>query len=207
MALSDRPRTLRGAVWLPRVWHTHDAFLAIRDVASRFDHFESWPSVADYGCLEADAGVRFVLQRIKRRRGVREPYEVSVARGEVPTGEQSLHDFFNALVFARFPLAKRALHARMLALRSARPPGPRTPAEDRLAMIDEGGAIVTPAATLIFGHALYEHLVRGVTRPIRAFTMRTDVAIDDADRWLAAQLAHDPMPSDDTSCVRIGARP
>lgn len=116
-------------------------------------------------------------------------------QGEVMTRSENLHDLMNALVWATFPLAKRAVHARQHAMIGERlgprgePPDRRSPEQDAVAMLDEGGVLllVEPAqeaaleqavfardvATitalvaarralgLVFGHALYEHLAVG----------------------------------------------
>jgi hypothetical protein len=65
-------------------------------------------------------------------------YEAEVCAGSIPTRDRSWHDAFNVLVFARWPLAKAALHRRMLAMRGLRAtPGVRTRPEDALTLVDE----------------------------------------------------------------------
>lgn len=103
---------------------------------------------------------------------------------EVPCLDQSYHDLFNALVWAAFPRAKRALHARQFkALQSwvapgdSRLPNRRTREQDALTVFDEGGSVLlspsvvparhepTPLAAgscfILFGHALMEHVAYG----------------------------------------------
>ena len=169
----------------------------------------AWPIAAGLACFEpgivpsvaaidralsARAGVRFVEAAPRgRRRGKLDRaalYDARiVARREVPTRPGNLHDFMNALVWASFPRTKMAIHTRQHALiegriENDRLPSARTPEQDTLAMIDEGGiAIVTDdgdrvaeatrdrdgealaalvragrAVAAVFGHALYEHL-------------------------------------------------
>ena len=69
-------------------------------------------------------------------------YELKVFRtGEVETRPDNLHDFFNALAWLAFPLAK----ARLNALHAAEIPkegGRRGRLRDLLTIFDEGGAIV-----------------------------------------------------------------
>lgn len=145
------------------------------------------------------AGVRFVPSpprpRLRGRaaalRGRRYDERIASA-GEVATRAGSLHDFANALVWATFPSAKRAVHARQDAMIRARllpdgaQPGARSPEQDAVAMLDEGGVVLlaTPSCAealeraalardtdgvrratsrgealgLVFGHALLEHV-------------------------------------------------
>src|SRR5690606_26753214 len=95
--------------------------------------------------------LRFAPQSKKPRRAKRGPveldqlYDGSIAlRGEVPCLAQSYHDLFNAVIFAAFPLAKYALHARQFrALRERVTPGvtrlpeARTREQDALTVFDE----------------------------------------------------------------------
>jgi len=146
--------------------------------------------------LSVRAGVRFVPASPRPRRRVTldraRLYDARITQaGEVPTREGNLHDFMNALVWASFPLAKMAIHVRQHALiesriEGSRLPEHRTPEQDMLAMVDEGGIAVltTDAAAVeaategrdsdalgrivaagrargaVFGHALFEHLER-----------------------------------------------
>jgi hypothetical protein len=65
-------------------------------------------------------------------------------------------------------------------------PGARTQVQDRLAMIDEGGILLIgesneadaraetprPDSQVLFGHALYEHMLLRRALPIRGFPLR-----------------------------------
>jgi hypothetical protein len=151
------------------------------------------------------------LPRGRRRRrplDVDRLYDATIVRRRVvPSRPRHWHDFLNALVWATFPRAKAALHARQLAAitRRLEPGAPRLPTQrtrelDGLAMIDEGGviALVAPPGQklLIFGHAIYESFVLGATAltarmvqlPVAALT---DDPLAQADRALAAALADD----------------
>ncbi len=147
------------------------------------------------------AGIQFERQQpvSRRRRKPRDPalmYDARIAReGCVPTRPGSWHDLMNALVWATFPLAKRALHERQHGLVVPAAPGEsaRRPRElDALALLDEGGLIVMSEAPLapedapiaereraleegiatgqatafVFGHAIYEGLVLGRPAPL-----------------------------------------
>lgn len=168
-------------------------------IAAALSRFEGGgvPPVAEIDrALGARAGVRFVEAPPRgRRRGTFDRaslYDARiVAQREVPTRGGNLHDFMNALVWASFPRAKMAIHERQHALIESRIegdrlPSMRTPEQDTLAMMDEGGiALLTADAELVeratqsrdgdalarlvasgrtsaavFGHALFEHLAR-----------------------------------------------
>jgi len=197
------------------------AFAGVRSLALGLGDGPGWPSIVDLnGALAGRAGVRFVAPLPRRRRGA--PVDLSsvydaciVERGEVPT-RACWHDLANALVWARFPRAKRALHARQLrAIRARVPahatslPNARTDEQDALAMLDEGGLVVcsdadarlarlpdlvaTGAATVhVFGHALLEHEAEG--RPADVLAAVAWVREADVDRALAERLDRGQFP-------------
>jgi hypothetical protein len=177
-------------------------FGPIVPVAKIFADYTDWPTPAVLDReLAARAGVRFVpaKRRPRRQRGpvdLNDHYDAHIARGEVPTRERNWHDYLNALVWATFPRAKSALHARQhRAIRAwagadvvRQLPNARTRELDALALIDEGGVIVCDDAKLVFGHALYEGLVLDV----RAMIARAVVIVGPAaaaDELLANRLA------------------
>ncbi|MDB4941298.1 MAG: uncharacterized protein JWP97_832 [Labilithrix sp.] len=166
------------------------------------------------------AGMRFERQvkPPRRRRAPRDPssmYDARIAAGVVPTRHGSWHDLANALVWATFPSAKRALHARQHALVVPAAPGEsaRRPRElDTLALLDEGGLlVVTPvpledepalaaavgegrATPVVFGHAVYEGLALGRELPVSSVvclpgSAGPTLALADVDRALASVLA------------------
>jgi hypothetical protein len=106
-----------------------------------------------------------------RRLGASERYDALITEQRVvPTRHGSWHDLLNALVWATFPRAKRALHARQhRAITSRlgpdlRLPGGRTRDQDAVAMLDEGGVVILnrggdAPSPIVFGHAIYERLV------------------------------------------------
>jgi len=191
-------------------------FDAVRDLALglRSGSFEEID-----GELGARAGVRFVPQEpaARRRRGqelvVDDLYEVRIAaRREVPTRPGNLHDLCNALAWAAFPASKWALTCLVAAAQRSRVPsgarrlpGSRTPAHDRLALIDEGGVLVAGAAdgdapealasgrarALVFGHALVEHALTGRSGTGAALFFPVDPSgsIDELRRRLDDALA------------------
>jgi hypothetical protein len=100
----------------------------------------------------------------------------------VPLRDGILHDVLNALTFIMFPEAKAALARRHF---NESPSGiqrgqNRTRTQDLLTILDEGGVLrlVDPKGEqrdLIFGHAIYEHIIEG--RRLRA--ARLDLFLDD----------------------------
>lgn len=70
-------------------------------------------------------------------------YEEHIFRtGEVSTRENSWHDFFNALAWARFPRVKAALNARHHAEISGGREANRGPVRDALTLFDECGVVL-----------------------------------------------------------------
>lgn len=165
------------------------------------------------------APVRFVAQQ-EATAGM--PYERFVFEtGCVPVRE-GLHDFFNGLVWLRFPRSKRALnrlHAEAIARDGIA--GRRGPARDAATVFDENGALLqappalwealtarewkrlfielrplwADARLLIFGHALLEQLA-APRKSLTAHVWCAQAALESAeaaDGWLAAQCTADAL--------------
>jgi hypothetical protein len=93
-------------------------------------------------------------------------YEVQIAQqGVIATRPNNLHDFLNALMWAAMPLSKAALTGALANIQILRAHGQRSlpvarsRVHDRLALVDEGGAIVFGGQeqTFFFGHAILQH--------------------------------------------------
>ena len=196
-----------------RFFERDPRFGTIAPAAAPFVEYTRWPEPAELDrALAARAGVRFVpaRRRPRRHRGpvnLGEMYDAHIIRGEVPTREKNWHDFLNALVWATFPRAKKALHARQHRALQAwartgelasgdtvrKLPNARTRELDALALVDEGGLLVCDDARLVFGHALYEGFVFEVPAMIaRGVILRGRAA--DADALLAERLAEPLTP-------------
>lgn len=196
-----------GQEWVPDFDQKSPLFAPFRALSRQLCGSERWPSTDEYTELFArvcrerqlDLGpLKFAAQPKKARRAKREAvvleelYDGSIAlRGEVPCLTESYHDLFNALIFAAFPLSKRALHARQFRALSERVepgmkrlPEARTREQDALTVFDEGGSVVLvsrefherwsgekpwtlldvadgQAQLWLFGHALLEHVFYG----------------------------------------------
>ena len=152
--------------------------------------FDDWPTVEELDArLHALAGVRFHRQPPRPRRGrTRSTYDARIVTERVvPTRARSWHDLLNALVWARFPRAKAQLHARQHRVLTSHPrdrSDARGREGDALAMLDEGGVLLTRAGPRLFGHGLAEGLVVGSP----SLFART-LAVPGDDEALAALLA------------------
>ncbi len=144
----------------------------LRESLSAFDAFDAWPSMEDLNAVlrardvKNAQGMPLVCElqapKTKRRRarvGLRSRdalYDARIdALGLLPTRAANYHDFFNAMVWATFPLSKAAIAARQhaiwkreLAPMFAQLPSRRTREQDALAMLDEGGLIVAASPAL-----------------------------------------------------------
>ncbi len=228
---------MRRDVWNPRFDEGRPAFAPLASAMVPFRSYADWPPLDAWGAgaeglrSAGGAAIRFVAQPPRRRGAapdVAALYDERIfTKGEVPSRVATWHDFFNMLVWASFPATKRTINARQRrALRAwvdpaaRRLPSARTPEQDALAMIDEGGALIAsrgpldaegvPAAlargearVLLLGHAIYEHLVVS-SGAVRAFPLvvETDAPFDDlealrrdADARLARTLAEAPLGS------------
>ena len=154
-----------------------------------------WPRVETYRDL-LETEVDFVEPQRRLKAGldasdIEESYLGRCVSGRVPTRHGNLHDFLNALTWARFPKAKMAHCRRQVAYAKGRGIDTnrlRTPEQDRLAMIDEGGILqVNEGRAICFGHGLLEDAVLG--RFSFGFRLRVDSLEDDA---IAAILENVP---------------
>ena len=162
----------------------------------------------------AKAPVRFVPQSALP---VGMAYEQFIhGTAQVPTRD-NLHDFFNGLVWLRFPQAKRRLNQlQAQAIATQGIGSTRGPVRDAVTLFDENGALLLApdalwealaarqwrrlfvelrplwrqARLVVFGHALLEQLV-SPRKPLTAHVYRAQAAIEsgaDVDAWLAADL-------------------
>jgi len=202
-------REAEHAAFDGRFFEKHPDFWPIARAAAVFKDFEDWPHPTAYGDAFAipNPPVRFECAPIKRKRPPgpidREAlYDAKITKhGIVSTRARMWHDYLNALVWATFPRAKRALHRRQhLAIEKWLPagatqlPNARTRELDALALIDEGGVLFVNDTRIVFGHALYEGLVLQqpamISRGLRFEAAHDDTrpAVEIADEFLAARL-------------------
>lgn len=149
--------------WEPKFIERNRWFWPLSRAALRVQSLGDWPSIDALNVLYAELTVdkhveqlRFA-QNVKRRDkrvagkvNLDALYDARITKfAEVPSRERDWHDFFNALCFATFPRAKRALHARQFSILEARVghnserlPGARTREQDALTLFDEGGVVI-----------------------------------------------------------------
>ena len=180
--------------------------------------FERIPQAPDPAALGVLAAARQVCNAAGRPISFVQPpadgldYETRVwLTGAVATRRDNWHDFFNALVWLAFPLAKAALNARHVELLRQQA-GPRCRERDAMTHFDECGAAVVSCdpelldlvrgfqwrrlfwerrsdlsrglRCLVFGHATYEQLLR----PLRGLTAKA-VLYQVSPAWLEQPLA------------------
>lgn len=187
--------------WDARFAERDARFAPIARAARAFAECAEWPAVQTWNERLAGIGcavpVRFVAQSAPlRRNGMgRAPYDLEIVeRGRVPSRERSWHDFLNMLVWAVFPRTKLAIHTRQLEASAREDAGvPRGRERDALSMLDEGSVLVAAERVVIFGHALYEHLVVGHPSALHVGALELPVAADASletiDQAAAAQVA------------------
>lgn len=190
----------------PGRWRALPGFEEHDDALVRLATCTEWPNVDEYQRLLGGDDVCFVAEDDKLAAGLDASdmvgsYIARCVEGPVPTRTRNLHDLMNALVWARFPIAKRALARRQMAVglaRGAVTDRVRSRAQDRLAMVDEGGVVVDGVSGRehVFGHALLEDTVRG--RNSRGFPVVVDAGDGDIDARLAATLTALRLPADRT---------
>lgn len=207
--------------WDPLFARRSPLFAPIAPFAAPFEPAAAFPSPeAIDEALSRRAGVRFVRQEPRPRRRRRVPRAIEsmydariVSEGVVPTRPGSWHDLLNALVWAAFPTAKRALHERQHEIAVAPTPGisaQRTREGDCLALLDEGGVLVAEQAgsgegvRAVFGHAIFESLVLG-RLPVLASTIVLPAceALEALDAALAGLLADRSRLLDPSELGRI----
>lgn len=144
----------RAAPFDPQFFARSPLFWPLARAAQLLGPCDDFPSADELMKVFGGAApIRFVeAAHARRGRGpvdARTLYDGRVTiEGVVPTRARCWHDFMNALVWATFPRAKRALHARQhraIAARlapDARTLPPRSPELDALALLDEGGIAV-----------------------------------------------------------------
>jgi hypothetical protein len=202
---------------------TQPRFARIADLVARLADEPDWPGIptlnACFGPELARVGVTLIeaakTKPVIGADGAIDPsslYEVRIVEHrEVPTRPRNAHDLMNALVWAAFPYSKLALSSALAAVQRARAvgrsslPATRTPAHDRLALVDEGAVLyVTGARTTlpwIFGHAIYEHAYAG-EHAVRATAIDLVVPeIEDLDPIAARDQVDRVFAAADLACV------
>lgn len=145
-------------------WHSFLERPMVRKLADNVPGLTSirtWPSAVEWqGLGELHSGYKdlnlcFALEQKPGQRARRKipknslrTYEQWIFESqEIPTRADNWHDFFNALIWINFPLAKKALHHKALLIQQSWPSSPdfqkgkRSRLADRLTCFDEGGVV------------------------------------------------------------------
>jgi len=179
-------------------WATRPDLGPFVPLLERLTGEQGWPDVSRY-CALLGTDVDFACPTTRLPAGldasdVDDSYIGRCVRGAVPTRAQNLHDLMNALTWAAFPRAKLALCRRQVDVARARGPRTnrlRTRAQDRLAMLDEGGVLALPGGDeRVFGHGLLEDLILG--RSSRGLPLAVDDVDDDT---VATAITALPLPA------------
>lgn len=119
---------------------SQDDWPTTEDWQDHADRLGIWDLLPKRLCFQAQKPLG---QRARRKQRNRESYESSILeKGEIPTRAANLHDFFNALIWLRYPRAKWALHQRAFHSQMENQlSGRRSELCDRLTCFDEGGLI------------------------------------------------------------------
>lgn len=190
-----------SCTFAPAQWKSLSGFADYAEALDRLARCSEWPEVADYQAV-LQCAVPFVAEDGKLAAGldgsdIAGSYIARCIDGAVPSRRRNLHDLMNALVWWRFPLAKHALCRRQVAIaveRGTTTNRLRTRAQDRLAMVDEGGVLIVGDREIVFGHAILEDAVRG--RHSRGLPLVLDgrTSDDDLDVAAAALIACLALP-------------
>lgn len=152
-----------------------------------FREYAKWPDLRDYQIIFKQHGLKIIP--VSQSTGIscfEDQYEPRVfLKGELQTRTENWHDFFNAMVWLRFPATKKALNTLHYASSIKRAAGSnRSTLENRITQFDECGAVIVSSdchllqlirqhrwqelfvdhrdsldlhlRCMVFGHAIYE---------------------------------------------------
>ncbi|HEY9200538.1 MAG TPA: DUF3025 domain-containing protein [Gammaproteobacteria bacterium] len=114
-----------------------------------FQSFQQWPQLSDYQALFKQFAMKIrPVAQASEISCFEEQYEPRVfLKQELQTRTENWHDFFNAMVWLKFPHSKQALNQRHYEAASQRATGTnRSTLENRLTQFDECGAIIVASS-------------------------------------------------------------
>jgi len=148
--------------WIPEFYLDNPLFTDIASLASNFKEFSQWPDLDDYNQFisniyqnilnENQIKLRFVSQGSKPE-CYEDGYEPRIyLKGEIQTRLQNWHDFFQIMIWARYPHLKsfiNALHYKAIYEKhqSDTISSQRGAVENTLTLFDECGAIIVSSNT------------------------------------------------------------
>ncbi len=174
-------------IWNPQYPRLSPIYEVFAPWNAHFANFQQWPQLTDYQALFRDDNSPVTpVAQADQARSYEEGYEPRIyLRKELQTRLNNWHDFFNALVWLRFPQTKRCLNALHYSQSSQTPQNrQRSPLENRITQFDECGMVIVSRRAeylelirqhqwqqlfidersafeqdirvIVFGHAIYE---------------------------------------------------
>jgi len=131
--------------WDTSVFHSSPILQQLADLTRHFEDYKEWPTLHDYQTIFKlkKVGILPVAQSTSIE-SFEEQYEPRVyLKKELQTRTENWHDFFNAMVWMRFPNTKKILNALHFKAASSREAGTnRSTLENRITQFDECGAVI-----------------------------------------------------------------
>ena len=153
--------------WDTAVFSQSPIILQLAQQTRHFQHFRQWPQLSDYQALFKQSAMN--IQPVAQASEIKhfdEQYEPRVfLKQELQTRTQNWHDFFNAMIWLKFPHSKQALNRRHYESACQREAGSnRSALENRLTQFDECGAVIVTSSEkplqLIRNHQWQELFVK-----------------------------------------------
>ncbi len=156
--------------WDTTVFSQSPIISQLENQTRHFVSFRQWPELTDYQSLfkQSAMNIQPVAQGSEFLR-FEDQYEPRVfLKQELQTRTQNWHDFFNAMVWLKFPHSKQALNRLHYQSASQREAGSnRSTLENRLTQFDECGAVIVTASEkplqLIRNHQWQELFIEQAT--------------------------------------------
>ncbi|VAW62904.1 hypothetical protein MNBD_GAMMA09-3389 [hydrothermal vent metagenome] len=132
-------------LWNTTVFQTSPIIQQLRPLTQFFDTFEDWPKIADYKARFVEQGLKITpVPQSGKINTFEEQYEPRVyLKKELQTRTCNWHDFFNAMIWLRFPRTKKTLNHLHFNKASKRSRGSnRSWLENKITQFDECGAVL-----------------------------------------------------------------
>lgn len=137
--------------WDTGIFNQSPIISQLAEQTQHFLGFQQWPQLGDYQSLfkQSGVGIQPVVQASEITR-FNEQYEPRVfLKQELQTRTENWHDFFNAMIWLKFPHSKQALNQRHYESALQREAGSnRSTLENRLTQFDECGAVIVAASEM-----------------------------------------------------------
>ena len=132
-------------IWDTSIFEKSPIINQLKPYLSLFEQYTSWPTIKDYENIfkKNQLKIKPVPQSLKIS-SFEEQYESRVyLKNELQTRTENWHDFFNAIIWLKFPITKKTLNDLHYQQAINRPKGSnRSLLENRITQFDECGAII-----------------------------------------------------------------